>query len=261
MWLSPDLERWLWALGVGLSRTLPIAWMVPAFGGKNVPAQVRMGLGLALSVVCLPQVMLMLPRTGGTAFWILLLLRESMVGFTVGFVASSIFRAADGAGRLIDTLRGANMAEVLSPVAEERSSPLGDIFLLLTTVIFLQLGGVALVTQAMARSYEAVPLDLPTTPTRLAGVAGLVIITSARLLESIVALAAPAVVALLLADLVLGAIARMAPQIPIYFVGMPLKALAGVGIVLIGIGGLQTALYGSFDGWLAVVQRAFNSWR
>jgi flagellar biosynthetic protein FliR len=88
-----------------------------------------------------------------------------------------------------------------------------------------------------------------------------VIITTARLLEATLALAAPAVVALLLADLVLGAVARMAPQIPVYFVGMPLKALAGVGIVLVGIGGLQTALYGSFRGWLALVERAFAAWR
>ena len=68
-------------------------------------------------------------------------------------------------------------------------------------------------------------------------------------------------VALLLADLVLGAVARMAPQIPVYFVGMPLKALAGVGIVLVGLGGLQTALYGSFDGWVGLVERAFGVWR
>ena len=69
------------------------------------------------------------------------------------------------------------------------------------------------------------------------------------LLESTLALAAPAIVALLLADLVLGAIARMAPQIPVYFVGMPLKALAGVGIVLVGLGGIDGALSGAFRGW------------
>jgi type III secretion protein SpaR/YscT/HrcT len=261
MFFPPDLERWLWALGVGLTRTLPIVWMIPAFGGKNVPTQVRMGLGLALAAVCLPQVILGMPRSGGPLFWILLLAREGLVGFTVGFVGASIFRAAEGAGRLIDTLRGANMAEVLSPVSEERSSPLGDIFTLLVTVIFLELGGLPLVTAAMARSYEAVPLDFRAVPSSLASAATLVIVTSAKLLEATLALAAPAVVALLLADLVLGAVARMAPQIPVYFVGMPLKALAGVGIVLVGLGGLQTALYGSFDGWLGLVERAFGAWR
>src|SRR5262245_10785926 len=122
-WLPANLERWLWALGVGAMRTIPIAILIPAFGGQNVPSQVRMGLGLALSVLCLPTVMPLLPERGGTLFWILLLAREVAVGFTVGFVGSSIFRAAESAGRLVDTLRGASMAEVISPVTEGRASP------------------------------------------------------------------------------------------------------------------------------------------
>jgi flagellar biosynthetic protein FliR len=93
------------------------------------------------------------------------------------------------------------------------------------------------------------------------GAARLAIVTTAGLLESTIALAAPTIVAMLLADLVLGAIARMAPQIPIYFVGMPLKGLAGVGIVLIGVGALQAALHGSFRGWLALIERGFAVWR
>jgi type III secretion protein SpaR/YscT/HrcT len=260
-WLPSNLERWLWALGVGAMRTIPIAFLVPAFGGQNVPAQVRMGLGLALSALCLPVVMASLPEQGAAAFWILLLAREAAVGFTVGFVGASVFRAAESAGRLVDILRGANMAEVISPVTEERSSPLGDILLLLATVIFLEMGGVGQVATALARSYEAVPLDLAATPQSLAAVARLVIITTAMLLEATLALAAPAVVALFVADLVLGAIARMAPQIPVYFAGMPLKALAGVGIVLIGLGGIEGALSGGFRGWVGLVQRAFAVWR
>jgi type III secretion protein SpaR/YscT/HrcT len=259
-WLPADLERWLWALGVGAARTVPIAFLIPAFGGTNVPTQIRMGLGIALSVVCLPQIITSLPGQAGTIYWMVLLMREILVGFTVGLVGSSVFRAAEGAGRLVDTLRGANMAEVISPVTEGRSSPLGDILLLLTTVIFLELGGIGHVVNAMARSYEAVPLNLGSTPASLAAAARLMVITSAKLLEATVALAAPAIVAMLLADLVLGIIARMAPQIPVYFVGMPLKALGGVAIVLVGMGTLEAALVGSFRDWLVVVERAFRLW-
>jgi type III secretion protein SpaR/YscT/HrcT len=260
-WLPADLERWLWALGVGAARTVPIAFLIPAFGGTNVPTQIRMGLGLALSVVCLPQIILSMPREAGTIFWMLLLMREILVGFTVGLVGSSVFRAAEGAGRLIDTLRGAGMAEVMSPVTEGRASPLGDILLLLSTVIFLELGGIGHVINAMSLSYEAVPLDMTTTAVSLGAAAKLMVITSAKLLEATLALAAPAVVAMFLADLVLGAIARMAHQIPVYFVGMPLKALGGVAIVLVGMGALQAAIVGSFKDWLGLIQRAFMIWR
>ena len=84
MFFPPELERWLLAMGVGLTRTLPIVWMIPAFGGKNVPTQVRMGLALALSAVSFPQVLLSLPRSGGPMFWILLLAREGAGGLHRG---------------------------------------------------------------------------------------------------------------------------------------------------------------------------------
>jgi type III secretion protein SpaR/YscT/HrcT len=257
----PELERWLWAWGLGAARALPIAWQIPAFGGEHVPAQVRVGLGLALSAVCLPQVMASLPGGAGGLLWLLLLAREVAVGLTVGFVAASLFRAAEAAGRLVDTLRGANLAEVLSPAAEGRSSPLGDVYLLLAVVIFLELGGVGHVATALARSYEGAPLTWTAAPTGLGEVAKLVILSSAKLIEGAVGLAAPALVALLLADLVLGAIARLAPQIPVYFVGMPLKALAGVGVVLLGLGSVEAALVGGVRGWAVLVGRAFAVWR
>jgi flagellar biosynthetic protein FliR len=256
-----DLDRWLWALGVGAARAIPIVWSIPAFGGQHVPAQVRMGLGLALSALCLPQVVAQLPDGGSVAFWMLLLAREIAVGVTVGFVAGCLFRAAEAAGRLVDTLRGANLAEVLSPATEGRSSPLGDISLLLAVLIFLELGGVGRVALALGRSYEAVPLTVGASPSGLAAGAQLVVLASAKLIEGAVGLAAPAIVAMLLADVALGAVARLAPQIPVYFAGMPLKALAGVGVVLLGLGGFQAALTGAFHGWGALVDRAFSVWR
>ena len=260
-WLPANLERWIWALGIGTARTLPIVTFIPAFGGQNVPSQVRMALAVGLSLLCLPYIEPMVPTTAGLGFWVLLLAREVAVGVTVGFVGSSIFRAAEVAGRLIDTLRGSNMAEVISPVTEGRASPLGDILLLMTTVIFFELDGVGFVAMAIARSYRAVPLVNTTTPATFRAVANLAIYSSTELMVSSIALAAPAIVALLLADLVLGAIARMAQQVPVYFVGMPLKGLAGIGILLVGLGGVETAIVGGFKSWMSLIERAFAVWR
>ena len=54
-----------------------------------------------------------------------------------------------------------------------------------------------------------------------------------KLIASGLALAAPVVVALWLTDLALGLIARAAPQVPVYFVGLPLKGLLAIGVVLV----------------------------
>jgi type III secretory pathway component EscT len=146
-----NLEPQMLALGLGAARTVPVVWLVPAFGGPHVPAHLRVGFGLALAVLCLPRLVGQVPSgsDAGAAFWILLIAREIAVGLTLGFLAALFFRAAEAAGRLVDIVRGANFAEVFSPVSEERTSPLGDMALLLSVVIFFELGGLGHVAAAL----------------------------------------------------------------------------------------------------------------
>jgi flagellar biosynthetic protein FliR len=193
--------------------------------------------------------------------WILLIGREVAVGLTLGFVGSLVFRAAETAGRLTDILRGANLAEVLNPISDERTSPLGDVTLLLAVVIFLEIGGLGHVASALARSYDAVPVAATARPAGFAQAAALAVAASAQMLEAALGLAAPALVALLLADLALGALGRVAPQIPLYFVGMPLKALLGVGALLMAVGAIDQTLSAGFTGWAGLLTRAVAVWR
>lgn len=223
-----------------------------------MPGQIRLAMGLGLSFLCLP-VLSGGPLPAGAMVWGLLVAREVMVGVVMGFVCACMFRAAEAAGRFTDVLRGASMAQVLSPTGEGRSSPLGALMLLLATVVFFEIGGMAHVSSALVRSYEAIPLNLHT---RLAGSPGamatVAMVSSAKLIESAVGLCAPAVVALLLADILLGIVGRAVPQIPLYFVGMPLKALLGVGAVLFGLAGLDTALQFGFRGFFDLLGAAFR---
>ena len=135
---------------------------MPAFGGRALPFPLRLGMGLLLASFSLPQLMAgaagSLLRTPSLAAWLLIAARELLIGATVGLVVSFFFRAAEAAGGLVDVLRGASFAEVLAPDSGQRSSPMGALYLLLATVIFLELGGVGRLSVALARSYEALPL-------------------------------------------------------------------------------------------------------
>jgi len=82
-----------------------------------------------------------------------------------------------------------------------------------------------------------------------------------KMMESALGLAAPVLVAAWLADLVLGMVGRAAPQIPLYFVAMPAKALLGLGLVLVGLGALDAALVAGLPAWATLFERAFAVWR
>jgi flagellar biosynthetic protein FliR len=252
-------------LALGAARTVPIVWLVPAFGGRALPFPVRLGMGLLLASFSVPQLMAgaagALLRTPSLAAWLLIAARELLTGATVGLVVSFFFRAAEAAGGLADVLRGATFAEVLAPDSGQRSSPTGALYLLLATVIFLELGGVGRLSVALARSYEALPLggSLPlSAPAGLQAQLGLVLVASAKLIESAVGLAAPVIVSLLLADLALGVVGRVTPALPVYFAAMPIKAVLSVGIVLLGLGALDAALVAAWPAWLALAERGLG---
>ena len=194
-----DIQETFRLVAWGSARTIPIAWSVPAFGGPSLPVQVRLAMGVGLSFLCLPA-LVGSPQVEGPVLTWLLVVREALVGVVIAFVGTCLFRAAEAAGRFADILRGANTAEVIAPGGEWRSSPLGSLMLLLAAVVFFEIDGLAHVTSALLHSYEAIPLDtharLGTSPAAMARV---IIVASARLIESAVALSAPVIVALLLA--------------------------------------------------------------
>jgi flagellar biosynthesis protein FliR len=125
-------------------------------------------------------------------------------------------------------------------------------------IVFYRIGGVGMVATALVQSYQAIPLAQP-VPCRGCAhtMVVAVIVASAKLIESAVGLCAPALVSLLLTDLTLGVVGR-ATRISLFFIGMPLKALLGVGAVLVSVGTLDLAMQKGlqdFFGLLAAASR------
>lgn len=248
---------WLTALMLGGARAAPVVWLVGPLGGVRLPAAARIGLSLLLAGLAGPLLLASAAAAGldqaPTARLVALLARELLVGTVLGLVASAAFRAAEAAGHLGDTLRGANLAEVLDPTSGERASPLAVLYVLVATLVFFAIGGVPRLIEALLASYRALPIGAGISASATRGAAALVATASARVIASGVGLAAPAIVSLWLTDLALGLIARAAPQLPVYFLGLPLKGLLAIGLVLVGLGALEAALAGDLAGWLALL--------
>jgi flagellar biosynthetic protein FliR len=255
---------YLAALLLGAARAAPIVWLVGPLGGVRLPAPARVGMAALLAGLAAPVLAASAAAAGlehASTFRLTLLLgREVLVGVVLGLVASAAFRAAESAGHLADTLRGANLAEVLAPDSDQRASPLAVLYLLIATLVFFEIGGVPRLVGALLASYRTLPIGGGLDAGAARGAAAVVALASARVIASGLSLAAPVVVALWLTDLALGLIARAAPQVPVYFLGLPLKGLLSIGLVLLGLGALQAALAGDLRAWLMLVTRAAGSW-
>ncbi|HEY0078964.1 MAG TPA: flagellar biosynthetic protein FliR [Pyrinomonadaceae bacterium] len=233
-------QTFLVLVGLAFARLLSFLIVVPFFGGAAVPARVKVATAAALVIILYPALEAGLPADGTLGFgavgFVALLAKEAFVGFTLGFVASLVFEAIQVAGRIIDFQRGSSMDELFAPQLQTRVSELGQFKLQFAIVLFLFIGAHHFFLSALLRSFEYVPatgfphIQPGWTPsalfiTRLTG----------GVLAIGVQLAAPAMIALLLTDLFFGIINRVAPQINVFFLSLPVKMAVGIVVVLIAL--------------------------
>ena len=235
-----DYTREMLVVGLILARTLPMVFLAPFLAGQQAPPEVKMGTGLFFSILLWPVVS---PSMHGIPFYamgiLLLMFKETMIGFVLGFVASLLYSAMETAGRFIDTTRGAAMSEVLVPTSRSRATPIGTMYSQLTLVLFVCMGGHQLYLETFFLSFSTIPLaaginiqpgfsPLPQLMTRLC----------AEVLYIALILSAPAVAATFITDLVFGILNRVAPQLNAYFMAMPVKAMGALFLILVSIGPL-----------------------
>lgn len=232
---SPQL--FLVLVGLAFARMLSFLLVVPFFGGAAVPARVKVATATAFVIILYPSLEAGLPKGAPLGFgpvgFIALLAKEALVGFTLGFVASLAFEAIQVSGRLIDFQRGSTMAEMFAPQLQTRVSELGQFKLQFAIVVFLSIGAHRFFIEALLRSFEFVPAtSFPHFQAGWTPPARVITIMTGGVLSVGVQLAAPAMIALLLTDLFFGIINRVAPQINVFFLSLPVKMFVGVFVVL-----------------------------
>lgn len=237
-------------------RTLPALFMNPFLGGQAVPAQAKMGFAGALTVLLLPHLAHAPDWAGaGTPLgW--MMAKELCVGATLGFVSSVMFWGFALAGRLIDTQRGANIAETMAYQMRERTSHLGQFYFQTAIVLFLLLNGHHLFIEAFFKSFQVLPVwEFPRFALVQEQVALDLIGVTQNLFVIGLKLSAPAVIALFLTDVAFGILSRSAPQIRVYELAQPVKLGLGLLVLWLVLKPLFATYPAHFDQMLEDVRR------
>jgi len=150
----------------------------------------------------------------------------------MGMALSLVFVAAQWAGELIGQQMGINLGGVFDPQFGGSGSVLGEMYFMLTLVVFLLIDGHHSMLRGVRESFDALPLltvgidrALFDTVTGLLGGATVLAIR----------LAAPMLVTMLIVDLVLGLVGRTVPQMNVMSAGLTLRSVVGMVIVIVGL--------------------------
>lgn len=207
------------------ARISGMVFTAPVLGSRNFPTQAKIGLAFFLSLILFPIVGkdLIIDISSNYQF-LFLLINEILIGVFMGLVITVYFGFIYFAGDLIDRDLGFAMVNVVNPLDESQIAITSNLFYIFATMIFLQLNLHHELIMALVTSFQKIKL-------------GTLIFTvpSYSILLDIVAesfvlgfqIAAPFVITVLIANIILGLLSKAMPGMNIFILGMPFKIFFG----------------------------------
>lgn len=248
---SAQLDAWLAALMFPLARILGLLATAPVFSNAGLPRRMRLLIGLAIAFALAPSLPPMPAAPAGSWAGMLILAQQAVIGILMGFVLRIVFSAVDVAGELIGLQMGLSFAMFYDPQNAAQTPVLSELLGLLTTLIFLAMNGHLLAISVLAESFRLLPVAaMPLAAKGFAALAGwAAILFSAGLLLSL-----PMVAALLIANLAMGVLSRVAPQLNLFAVGFPVTMMAGFTVLTISLPYFGAAMARLFDQGFAALR-------
>ncbi len=241
---SAQLEGWLALLAFPMARILGFVGAAPVFGNNAVPRRIKLVVGLAVTMGVMPVVTATPPEAIDSWAGILILFQQTLIGIAMGLVLRVVFAALDLMGEIISLQMGLSFATFFDPVAGGQTAVVGEFLTLISTLVFLSLNGHLLMIDALARSFEWLPVSA-TLPHR--GGWMILVRFGASIFASGLLMALPIVTALLITNIALGVLTRAAPQLNLFAIGFPITLTVGFGVLLLALGHLAPLLQHFYD--------------
>lgn len=208
----------------------------PALSSSVVPARVRILLGFILGLAVFPTMMNDVQSEIGheAGLWLIgsAVLLEITLGAVIGFLASLPLLAAQTGGLIMGQQMGLGFARFFNPGIEDEADVVGQFLFFLTLGGFLMIGGLDQIVLAVMHSFAHVPLGgFTPTMTLIDVLAGLLLAA----LELALRIAAPLLALIFLETVAMGFLAKTVPQLNILSLGFPIRILAGLFVIAIGL--------------------------
>ncbi len=210
-------------------RIISVLTSAPVFSNKNFPVLAKIGLSLIISYLIFTFI-----DKGNiqveVSLWFIVtnVLKEVVTGLVIGFSVNLIFYAVSFAGSLMGFDIGLAMANVFNPSEGTQNNVIGEYIYILAILVFLLINGHHYVIRGITYSFTIIPLGNYTITT---GVYEFIIKMGAAVFVLAVKIASPIMVTFFLVHLGAGILARIIPQMQVFFVLYPLKI--GLGIFLL----------------------------
>lgn len=216
-----------------LVRISSFVFVAPFFSTPNTPGRVKIGLSLFVSMLLFG----ILPQTGvtytGVIEYAIIVIKEGITGLLIGFGANICNSIVLLSGNIIDLNMGLSMATEYDPVTRTQAPVSGNLYNYLVMLLLLASGMDRYLLQAATESFTLIPVNGQVFhwDSLLGGM--MQYMADSMILGFRIALPVFAVVMIL--NCILGIMAKVAPQMNMFAVGIQLKVLVGMAVMLLTV--------------------------
>jgi flagellar biosynthetic protein FliR len=228
-----------------------LVMLMPGVGEQLVSPRLRLAFALLLTLILFPTVRPLLPMQGGVIAGpglIALLIGELLIGLVLGLTVRMVLAALQTAGMIVSQQLGLSYAMTVDPTQGGQQTAIGNFLALLgvTLIVATDLHHVAL--GAIGRSYLLLPPDgVP----GMGEAASLALKAIARGFSLGVQISAPFIAFGILFNVGLGVLARLMPQMQVFFVAVPASVLIGMLLLLGSLGVMMGVFLDDIGHYLA----------
>lgn len=202
----------------------------PILGRKNIPALVKAGMIFVLTFAIYSFSENAAFDVESTVEYGLLLLKEFVAGYVLGFATELFFLILSFGGHIIDFQMGLSMATVYDPQSNAQIPVTGGMFQAWLMLLFFAVDGHLALMQILIKSAEIVPyggiIITQNLPQRMLEI-------FMQCIEMAVKMSMPILAAEFLVEIGVGLLNKAVPQISIFVINIQIKLIIGLLLLVI----------------------------
>lgn len=223
----------IWAGALLFARIGAMLMLLPGFGETVVPPRVRLAFALALAVAVSPALAGRLPEPAATAWGISFQIgTETLIGVLLGGAARILMSATATAGQIIGQEIGIAFAQTADPTMSQSGQLVAVFMGVLGVTLIFATGLHEMFLRGVVGSYDVIA---PGSPAPIGDAADLALSVTAGSFRTGFQIAMPLVAAGLIFRIGMGVLARLIPQIQVFFVALPLQMMGGFIVLALGL--------------------------
>ncbi len=228
----------------------------PFFSYSSVPMRIRAAISIFLSLVVIQITPVIALQYTGVLGYAVLVLKETFLGITLGLMCSMCFYIINLAGQIMDMEMGLSMANMFDPMMNMQVSVTGNLYNYLLMLFLVVTNMHYYIIRAITDSFSYFNVGKAVFDT--VSLKNVVIDFMANYFIIAVRIVLPVFACMLLINVVLGVLAKAAPQMNMFVVGMQIKVLVGLLILVLVIQSFPMVADYIFDEMKDIITRVIH---